>query len=143
MTSALTVKKALIRAFTNHNAFKNRQCVIAHPGSEMEQECVFIDRVRNNEQARALGKAHRREELTVDVAIVSQVYSRDLLESEERAFQMLAGVEEAIAADSSLDGRVLIAEVTGWEQRSFNTDQSNIIEITVSVRVLANKDLED
>lgn len=142
MTSALKVKKALVRAFTNHNAFKNRQVSLAHPGSEMEHECVFIDRVRNSERARSLGMAHRREELTVDVAIVSQVHTGDLLESEERAFQMLQGVEEAIAGDSSLDGRVLIAEVTGWEQRSFNTDQSNIIEITVSVRIVADKDLE-
>jgi hypothetical protein len=87
--------------------------------------------------------AHRREELTVDVAIVSQVRTGDLLESEERAYQMLQGVEEAIAGDSSLDGRVLIAEVTGWEQRSFNTDQNNVVEVTVSVRVVADKDLED
>lgn len=143
MTNALKVKKALTRAFVNHSAFKNRQVTLGHPGSEMERECVFIDKVRNQETARTMGKAHRREDLTIDVAIVSQVMTGDLVESEERAYQMLEGVEEAIAADSSLDGAVLICEVSGWEQRSFNTDQSNIIEITVEVRVLADKDLED
>ena len=142
MTNALKVKKAIVRALINEPAFKNRQVVIGHPGSEMEPECVFINSVRSTERARSLSKASRREELTVELALVCQVLTTDLSESEERAWAMLAGVESAIASDSSLDGSVLIAEVTSFDQRSFNGPERNVVEITCEVRVLADKDLE-
>ena len=142
MTSALRVKKELIRALINEPTLKGQQILIGHPGSEMELQCIFINSVRNTERARSLGKAHRREELTVEVAIVSQVLTGDLLDSEERAWTMLAGVESAIASDSSLNGSVLIAEVVSFDQRSFNGPERNVVEITCEVRVVADKDLE-
>ena len=142
MTNALRIKQEIVQALINQPAFKNRQVSIGHPGSEMELECVFINGVRNTEKARSLGKAHRREELTVELALVSQVLSGDLLESEQRAWAMLAGVENAIALDSTLNGSVLIAEVVGFDQRSFNGPERNVVEITCEIRVLADKDLE-
>jgi hypothetical protein len=142
MTNALRVKKEIIRALINEPTLKSEQIVIGHPGSEMELSCIFINGVRNTERARSLGKANRREELTVELALVSQVLTGDLLESEERAWAMLAGVEAAIASDSSLNGSVLIAEVVGFDQRSFNGPERNVVEITCEIRVLADKDLE-
>lgn len=142
MTNALKIKKAIVRALVNEPAFKNRQVAIGHPGSEMEPECAFINSVRNTEKARSLGKGHRREDLTVEIALVTQVRTGDLLESEERAWAMLAGVEQAIASDSSLNGTVLIAEVVSFDQRSFNGPERNVVEITCEVRCLADKDVE-
>lgn len=142
MTNALRIKQEIVRALINQPAFKNRQVCLGHPGSEMELECAFINGVRNSEKARSLGKAHRREDLTVEIALVSQVLTGDLLESEQRAWAMLAGVEDAIAADSSLNGSVLMAEVVGFDQRSFNGPERNVVEITCEVRCLADKDLE-
>jgi len=142
MTNALRVKKEIIRALINEPTLKVQQILIGHPGSEMELQCIFINSVRNTERARSLGKANRREELTVEIAIVSQVLTGDLLDSEERAWTMLAGVEAAIATDSSLNGSVLIAEVVSFDQRSFNGPERNVVEITCEVRVIADKDLE-
>lgn len=143
MTNALKVKKAIIRAFINQPELRGKQVSIGHPGSEMEPECVFITGVRNTETARVMGKAHRREELTVEVGIVCEVLGTDLVETEERAWRMFEGVENGIAADSSLGGRVLIAEVTGFDQRSFNGPERNVVEITTEIRVVANKDFEE
>ena len=144
MTNALKVKKAIVRQLKNQPSFRDVQVEIAHPGSEMDPSgCVFINSVRSTERARSLGKAHRREELTVELALVSQAITTDLLESEERAWQMLGWVEDAIAVDSSLDGLVLMSEVVSFDQRSFNGPERNVVEITCEIKVLADKDLEN
>jgi len=144
MTNALKVKKAIVRQLQSQPALKACQVVIAHPGSEMDPSgCIFINSLRSTERARMMGKAHRREEMTVELALVSQSLTADLVESEERAWAMLEWVEEAIASDSSLGGLVLLAEVVSFDQRSFNGPERNVIEITCEVKVLADKDLED
>lgn len=142
MTTAPRVKHALVEALVNRPEFHTRQVTYGHPGSEMESECCFINSVRGSETARMMGKAHRREELTIELGIVAEVLGSDLVDCEERAWQMFAGVEEALADDSSLGGRVLIAEVTGFEQKSFRGEQKEACEITVEVRVVADKDGE-
>lgn len=142
MTSAVKVKRALVEALTNRPEFHNRQVAFGHPGSEMESECCFIVAVRGTETARMMGKAHRREELTVELGILSEVLGSDLVDCEERAWEMFAGVEEALAEDSSLGGRVLIAEVSSFEQKSFRGEQKEACEITVELRIVADKDGE-
>lgn len=136
------MKRALVEALTNRPEFHNRQVTFGHPGSEMESECCFIVAVRGTETARMMGKAHRREELTVELGILSEVLGSDLVDCEERAWEMFAGVEEALAEDSSLGGRVLIAEVSSFEQKSFRGEQKEACEITVELRIVADKDGE-
>lgn len=143
MTNALKVKKAIVQQLRSQPALKTCQVEISHPGSEMDPHgCIFINTLRCSERARSLGKSHRREELTVELALVSQSLTTDLVESEERAWALLAWVEEAIASDSSLGGLVISAEVVSFDQRSFNGPERNVIEITCEIKVLADKDLE-
>jgi len=142
MTTAPRVKRAIVAAVSQHPTFRNRQVSVSHPGADLEHEAVFIAGVRNAEVARSLGKAHRRETLTVDVAVVCEVLGSDLDEVEDRAWQMVAGVEEAIAEDSTLGGVALMAEVSGFDQRSFNGPERSVIECTVECTVVCDKDYE-
>jgi hypothetical protein len=98
--------------------------------------------VSDDETARSLGKAHRRETLTVELGILSEVVGSDQVEAQERAYVMLAGVENAVAQDSSLGGLALMSEITGFAETSFSGDQRSVSEITVQVRVVANKDFD-
>lgn len=142
MTTAPRVKRALVAAIGQHPTFRNRQVSVSHPGAEIERESVFLAGVRNTEVARSLGKAHRRESLVVEVAVVCEVLGSDLDEVEDRAWAMVAGVEESVAQDSTLGGVALMAEVQGFEQRSFNGPERSVIEVTVEVGVVADKDYE-
>jgi hypothetical protein len=143
VSTALKVKKALVNAIGQRPEFRNRQVEIAHPGAEAEHELVFIAGVRSADSARRLGKAHRREELTVELGIVCEVLGSDLEETEERAYQMLEGVQAGIYEDTSLGGLVHVAEVVAWDQRSFNGPERSVVEITVDVRVLADFEGDD
>jgi hypothetical protein len=142
MTNALNVKRAIVTAIRQQPEFQNRQVEFGHPGSRIEHESVFVVSVSDDETARSLGKAHRRETLTVELGILSDVVGSDQVEAQERAYVMLAGVENAIAQDSSLGGLALMSEITGFSETSFSGDQRSVSEITVQVRVVANKDFD-
>jgi len=142
MTTAPRVKRALVAAISQHPTFRNRQVSVSHPGADLEHEAVFIAGVRNTEVARSLGKAHRRENLVVEIGVVCEVLGSDLDEVEDRAWQMVAGIEDAVAEDSSLGGLALMCEVQGFDQRSFNGPERSVIEVTIEVGVVADKDYE-
>ena len=142
MTNALNVKRAIVMAIRQQPEFQNRQVEMGHPGSLIEHESVFVVSVSDDESARSLGKAHRRETLTVELGILSEVVGSDQVEAQERAYVMLAGVENAVAQDSSLGGLALMSEITGFSETSFSGDQRSVSEITVQVRVVANKDFD-
>jgi len=142
MTSAMKIKRAIVIAIRQQPEFQNRQVEMGHPGSLIEHESVFVVSVSDDETARSLGKAHRRETLTFELGILSEIVGDDQVEAQERAYVMLAGVENAIAKDSSLGGLALMSEVTGFSETSFSGDQRSVSEITVQVRVVANKDFD-
>ena len=142
MTNALNVKRAIVTAIRQQPEFQNRQVEMGHPGSQIEHESVFVVSVSDDESSRSLGKAYRRETLTVELGILSEIVGSDHVEAQERAYVMLAGVENAIAQDSSLGGLALMSEITGFSETSFSGDQRSVSEISVQVRVVANKDFD-
>jgi hypothetical protein len=138
----MKIKRAIVIAIRQQPEFQNRQVEMGHPGSLIEHESVFVVSVSDDETARSLGKAHRRETLTFELGILSEIVGDDQVEAQERAYVMLAGVENAIAKDSSLGGLALMSEVTGFSETSFSGDQRSVSEITVQVRIVANKDFD-
>lgn len=143
MTSALIVKKALVDRIARHPTFQVRQCTLAHPGSDIESECVFVAGLTATDRNRALGKSHRREVLSVELGVVSEVMGDDYEDAEERAWLMFDAIESVLVDDPSLDGKCLFAEITSFDQRSYAGDQKRACEITIVVEVTADKDIEE
>ena len=142
MTNAPIVKRALVDRIARDPAFSNRQVSLSHPGQEMEMESVFVNRTVAADRARSLGKTHRREVLTVELAIVSELHGNDFQEAEDRAWTMFNAIEQIILSDPSLDGKCLMSEITSFEQRGFSGDQIRACEITVQVEITADKDYD-
>lgn len=138
MTTALRVRRALVDAIGQHPSFRNRQVETSHPGADAETELVYVAGVRSAESSRMLGKAYRREELTVELGVLAESLGSDLDEPLERAYLMLEGIQEAVYEDTSLGGAVLTAEVVAWDERSFNGPEKSIVEISVEVLVKAD-----
>jgi hypothetical protein len=138
VSTALKVRRALVAAISQHPTFRNRAVEFSHPGVDGESEMVYVAGVRAAENARTLGKAYRREELTVELGVLCELLGRDIEEPLERAHIMLDAVHEAIYEDTSLGGVVHVAEVTAWDERSFIGPEKCICEISVDVRVLAD-----
>lgn len=140
MTSAWTIKTALIDRIARQPAFRNRQVTIAHPGKHIENECVFIVGLTAVDRNRTLGKASRREVLSVELGVVADLMGDDYEDAEQRAWTMFNDVEAAILDDPSLDGKCLFAEITSFDQRAYAGDQQRACEITIVVEVTADKD---
>lgn len=143
MTNSPRVQRALIDLIAKSPAFRTRQVSLMHPGSLLEMESVFIQQVQNREQARAVGKAHRREVLAITLGLLAEVNADDMQDAFDRAYRMLNDIEDVIAANPDLGvEHVLFAQVTGWDQQNFAGDGRRAVEMTVDVEVTANKDLE-
>ena len=141
MTSALTISKALVQLIATAPAFQSRQVTIAHPAALAEQEFVFINGVRATEQARSLGKAFKREELTVELGLVVEVNADDPSDALDRAYRMFTELEDVIAGSPTLGvAGVLFAQVGSWDQRMFAADGKRVVEMTVDVLVTSNKE---
>lgn len=138
MTKALRARAALVNALRQHPAFRDRPVEVSHPGVDGEPEMVYVAGVRASQSARTLGKAYRREELTIELGVLAESLGRDLDDPLARAHQMLDGIHEAIYEDTSLGGVVHVAEVTAWDERSYIGPEKCIVEISVDVRVLAD-----
>jgi len=142
MTTAPTVCRALVNLIGRSPAFRTRQVSLAHPGALLELESVWIQRVNAKDTARLLGKGHRREELTVVLALVAEVNADDAGDALDRAYQMFSDLETVIGGNPSLGvENVIHAQITSWDQQSFTGDGRRAVEMTVDVTVIANKDL--
>ena len=144
MTNSVKIQRALIDKIARSPAFATRQCSIAHPGQLLEPESVFIQRVNVRETARAIGKAFRREELTVTLGLVAEVNADDPQDALDRAYKMFEDVEAVLAAEPNLGlPNVLFAQVASWEQQNYAGDGKRAVEIAVDVSVTANKEAEE
>ena len=143
MTNAPKVTAAIVDLIARAPAFSNRQVTIAHPGQLAEPELVTILSVKAVEDARSLGKGHRRETLTVELGLVAEVNADDPQDALDRAYKMFSDIEEVIGGTPNLGvSNVLYAQIGSWDQRSFVGDGKRTVEITVDVNCVCNKDLE-
>jgi hypothetical protein len=141
MTSALKITRAIVQLVGTAPAFQNRQVTEAHPAAHAEQEFVFVSGVRATEQARSLGKAFKREELTVELGLVVEVNADDPSDALDRAYRMFTELEDVIAGSPTLGvAGVLFAQVGSWDQRMFAADGKRVVEMTVDVLVTSNKE---
>jgi hypothetical protein len=144
MTNALKVQRALVDVIARAPAFASRQVAIAHPGQLLEPESVFVQRVNVRENSRALGKAYRREEITVTLALVAEVNADDAQDALDRAYRMFEDVEQVLGTSPSLGlPNILFAQITNWDQQNFAGDGKRAVEITADVTVTANKEVEE
>ena len=143
MTNAPKIQRALIDLIARTPAFSTRQVSLMHPGALLEMEAVFINGVSVRETARSIGKSHRREVLTITLALVAEVNADDMQDAFDRAYRMFNDFEDVIAANPDLNTEhVLFAQVASWEQSNFAGDGKRAVEMTVDVEVTANKDPE-
>lgn len=140
MTNAPRITSALVDTIARAPAFRVRQCTLAHPGALIEAEAVFIVGVKNAETARGLGAGHRREVLSIELALVAEVMSDDYTDVLDRAWRMLADVEQVIGSNPTLDGRCHFAVITGFDQKNYAGDGKRSVEISVTVEATADKD---
>lgn len=114
--------------------------VVRHwPGPATEAEGVYIGDVKGVSEIDSIktGRQHRKERYTVTI-VVQTFYagatSADADDSEDRAYALMAFVENAVAADADVGASVKWSEIVGWEAETvkFQNGWATRIEIELS-----------
>lgn len=113
------------------------------PGPATEHEGIYIGDVSGSSEIDSMktGRQRRRERYTV--TIVCQTFyagatSADADDSEDRAFALMAHVENAVAADADIAATVKWSEITGWDAETVPFERGFATRITLELRCTAH-----
>lgn len=114
-SSAPKVKKALLELLEKELAGQATVHVTyAHPGAAIQQEAVYFGRTTSHETAKALGARRRDEEYELELVLDVAQDGDNAQVAEERAWEILAIIENAIRANPGKAGDALAGTVDGW-----------------------------
>lgn len=134
------VKLALRAALAARPALVGVQVTYGSPLPSPQPEFIWLGDAAGEQEARALGKQARREiqSLTLYVSVLRQ--GRDQQATTQRAFELVAEVEETLRADATLDatytgpGQIYAIQVAGpfgLEERASDTQREALVTMTV------------
>lgn len=105
-SSAPAAKAALVSLLQADPGMTGVTVTYGHPGSEMQQECVWTGMVTAAEQAISLGNMLRDEAYTIQVMVLVAQDGDDAQACEERCLALVAVVENVVRANVQLAGTV-------------------------------------
>lgn len=132
-----TSKTAILAAIATRSALTGIQQEWAHPGPSIEAESIFLGGVESNDEPATMGNQKRDEFYTVEVIVSVQQGGDDAKTIEVRMWALVAEVEQAIRADSTLGAAVLSAQIAGKTQRPYIGPEERISEAVVRVKCRA------
>lgn len=112
-------KAALFAALLARPALADVQVSYGSPNPNPRPEFIWLHDVDGAQEARALGRLARREDMSLEVRISVVKQGRDQQAATERAFALLAELEDTVRTDPALDaqyagaGQILAAQITG------------------------------
>lgn len=138
-TTMVTVKEEVFTQLST--LITGAKVFYGDPGDKAPRECVIIDNIEEGEVepvALRSGRRKRDEEyiLTIRVEVASK---HTPLDSEKRAVAIGTTIEEYLADNTDLGGKVAWAIVSGSTMRTNQTDQVRTVldyEVTVRARLL-------
>lgn len=107
----------------------------AHPGAHIRDEAVYLGDTDDTQDAVYLGNRARRQRYVVEVVVTVLRRGNDPRAAEERCWELVAEVEDAVRDDPQLAGSVDVAQVGRIRQRNFPGAQERVAEAIVEVAV--------
>ncbi|HWH27577.1 MAG TPA: hypothetical protein VNU26_01220 [Mycobacteriales bacterium] len=134
-TTAPRAKKALHTMLAA--AMPGVQVVRGHPGDTIEDELVQVGRVRAGRQewaALAADKRPRDEHYSIEVYIQVLGPGRPQDEVTERAYELMALVDQQLRNDPTLGGTVRSCQLSDFEDDETPYEEGRAATVTVQVR---------
>ena len=134
------VKAALVSRLDVRVGLDAVSVTYAHPGDELPHESIYLDRVVgvHNVVVTTGGRVPRDEQYTIDLIIHCFVSGATLPASEDRAFAILAEVENELANTPRLGLSIIDwAEARGYELDTTRYTDGALARIKLGVEVFA------
>lgn len=125
-TSAVAVKQALLAAIQTALTGSGVQSAYAWPGGTEERELVYLGTAEFEQTYRTFAggaRVSREEDVTVAVYIAVTKLGVTFEETEERAVEIGALLENALAANPTQSGAALNFRVDGGDLGGFTEDE--------------------
>jgi hypothetical protein len=139
-----TIKDALVTALKAQAGLAGIQVERAHPGPEkLDREAVWLGAARGRHVIPVMkaGRKSRDEEYIVEVLLSVVKPGGTLEEAEERAFALLAEVEDVLADDPRLGTTAILwAKAGEWGESSGYLDEGAEADIRLEVECKARLD---
>ena len=134
MASAVPYAKANLLAILD--AATTVSTTWSYPGQYITDEAIFMGDAEGTETA-SIHQVSHRENFIIPVWVIVTQQGDDAQPLEERAWQIVAQLEDAIRANPSLNNAqgVTSAVVTGKTPESYGTDGARAISIVIDVTV--------
>jgi hypothetical protein len=135
-TTVPVVKAYLETLFKAAPGLTGVQVFRGHPGDTVQPELVMIGKVTLEQEWAALGARRKDEAYTVAVTVQVVQAGTDQDVVTERAYELVAAIEDALRNDVTLGGAVRVSEVEGWDDEEAFSDQgySTVVDLRVAVK---------
>jgi hypothetical protein len=106
-----------------------------HPGASIANECIYFGATDDTQEARALGNRRRRETYIIEVVVTVLKRGNDPRAAEERCWQLVGEVTDAVRDDPQLNSTVGVAQVSRVRHNNFPGAQERVSEAVIDVSV--------
>lgn len=108
------------------------------PGPTTEQEGIYIGDVSGSSEIDSIKTGRQRRKEQYAVTIICQTFyagatSADADDSEDRAYALMAHVENAVAADADVGASVKWSELTRWDAETLPFERGWATRITLTL----------
>lgn len=132
------VKGALLDLLRASGELDGVQVEWAHPGpNALAAEAVYFGDAQATERPVVNGNRRRDESYSLDVVVTVEQYGTDPRPVEERAWALVAAVENVVRDNPRPTPEALIAGVAAKRQANFVDTDGRVSEVVVSVNVRA------
>lgn len=99
-----TVKQRILKLLQDRVGLAEVQRTYAHPGKKLGREAIYFDNVTGSHEFRVMkaGRAPRDETYSIRTIVLVRQRGGNIQKAEERAFALLAEIEDALADDPTL-----------------------------------------
>lgn len=136
-TSTVPALKAALKTAVTSQA-GSVQVARYWPGPATEAEGIYLGDVRGSSEIDSLKTGRQRRKETYEVTVICQTFraantATDGDDSEDRAYALMAHVENAVAADADVNSTIKWSEITSWDSETIPFERGWATRITLTL----------
>ena len=136
-STATAFRAALITALQGRSSLTGVQIGYGMPAGSLLREHMLLGAVGGNQEFRAIGAQHKFEEYeqTVHIGVIREGQQQQTCD--ERAFTLMAELEDTLMDDLTVGNTVMTAELSGFNLEPLASETTREARLTVTVTVKA------
>lgn len=136
-STATAFRAALITALSARSSLTGVQIGYGMPAGALSREHMLLGNLTGTQEFRAIGAQHKFEEFeqTMHIGVVREGQQQQACD--ERAFALMAELEDVLMDDLTVGGTVMTAELSGYRLEPLASETTREARLTTTITVKA------